>query len=531
MLKQSKEALNGDGSADILFSRFFDVSILDQDGNEIEPKNPVSVSIQYTDPVCIADANSSIVHFAENGIEVIHADTRLVGEGQEDEINVFEYMQGSFSGVGTIVESDALEDGQYFIVVGDNGHYYAMKNDGSMVEVTYYGQTKQVEAAPGTDENDLLWHVSSTGYGYYTFKAVNGNNYLSLQNGAVVNSQSANILVQHNSWDEGQSETGGYNLYHTPNPWDSGTWNPLCLGNWDNADHFYVGVAGSTPQRIKLYKYAMSSSSGEPPATNTYEGIEVNPSELDEWLMSLFDDMPIGYDGYHKTAEVYDYENRIYQIDFTAMSNAQGFASDIDIAFSVDMSNSMLFPSTLTEIGTIEMRQSVLESTLDKDQVYFVISDVASTATVNALFYDRGGRGEWYNGQYYTVPAGWRYEDASRYARVQRKAAHQTDAQANLDKLVQDYSGFKIQGTDTGFTLFIKQKTDIWTISIPVSLFTEIRITDSRTWKRVCIWHSIFWMLWPKSITAGSALAGTDLPKTSGTETTTITDAARMIIH
>ena len=190
--------------------------------------------------------------------------------------------------------------------------------------------------------------------------------------------------------------------------------------------------------------------------TNTYTGIEVNPSELDEWLMSLFDDMPVGDDGYHKTAEVYDYENRIYQIDFTAQSNAQGFASDIDIAFSVDMSNSMLFPSTMTSIGTIELKQSVLESTLEKDQVYFVISDVKGTATVNALYYDEGGRGEWYNGQYYTVPAGWRFEDASKYARGQRKAAHQTDSDANLDKYVEDYTGFKIQGTDTGFYTLYK---------------------------------------------------------------------------
>ena len=389
-LKQSKKALTveDEEKPDITFARFFDVTILDPSGKKIEPDDTVSVEIKYDDVVKVNGDRTLIVHFADDGIEVLGAKTKLEGQGKVGTANVFEYEQDSFSGVGTIVETDSLEDGQYFIVVGDNGNYYAMKNDGTPVKVTYYAQTKQVEAESGTDENDLLWNVSSAGYGYYTFKAVNGNNYLSLENGAVVVNQSKNILVQHNSWDETQNETGGYNLYHTPNPWDSSTWNPLCLGYWNNSSHFYVGDSGSEPQRIKLYKYAMSTSTGEPPATNTYSGIEVNPSELDEWLMSLFDDMPIGYDGYDKTAEVYDYENRIYQIDFTALSNAQGFASDMDIAFSVDMSNSMLFPSTLTEIGSIELRQSVLESALDKDQVYFVISDVKATATVNAVFYE-----------------------------------------------------------------------------------------------------------------------------------------------
>ena len=450
MLAQSKEVLDEDGKSEITFSRFFDVSIHNADGKEIEPENPVTVSIQYDEPLAAGDGETSIVHFAEDGIEVIEAEGRLEGSGEEGEINVFEYEQGSFSGVGTIIETDSLEDGQYFIVVGEGGSYYAMKNDGSLAPVTYYSQTKQVEATPGINENDLLWNVSSVGYGYYTFKAVNGDNYLSLQNGAVVNNQSANVRVQHNAWDESQNETGGYYLYHTPNPWVSSTWNPLRLGYWDNAGHFYVGGSGEEAQRIKLYKYAMSASSGEPPATDTYTGIEVNPSELDEWLMSLFDDMPIGYDGYHKSAEVYDYENRIYQVDLTALSNAQGFASDIDIAFSVDMSNSMLFPSTLTEIGTIELRQSVLENTLDKDEVYFVISDIKQTATVTAVFYENGV---------------WKHEDASKYARGQRN-------QNNTDVVVPDYSGYKIGGNDTGFytlykadpgyVAYIKNNGSVW---------------------------------------------------------------------
>ena len=453
MLEQAQAALNREEStaAAIRFSRFFDVTILDQEGRKIEPESPVAVTIRYADAIDMNHAKPMIVHFAEDGIEVIRANGRLEGDGQEGTINVFEYEQGSFSGIGTITESAVIEDGQYFVLVSSEGKQYALATDGRAVEVNYYHQTKQVTAKDGTDENSLLWNVRGVGYGYYTFTASNGNHITINDNGAV-SSASANILAQwvgYDPWTQG-SLGDGYNLYNAPNYFDENTWTSL---GFSDTDLSYV-VGGETPAHIKLARYSLvTSSSGQVPSVSTYTGREVNPSELDEWLMSLFDDMPVGYDGYHKTAEVYDYENRIYQIDFTAQSNAQGFASDIDLAFSVDMSNSMLFPSVLKEVGTIELKQSVLESTLTKGERYFVISDVKSTATVNAIYYDYS---KWK----------WMYEDASKYARHQRGGNNQDkEVGANTTYIAGpavDTGTYTLYKAEQGYVDYIDSNAPVW---------------------------------------------------------------------
>ena len=68
------------------------------------------------------------------------------------------------------------------------------------------------------------------------------------------------------------------------------------------------------------------------------------------WLEELQTrNIPLDGSATKKTAEVYDYQNRIYRVDFTSKANFETFAGNIDMAFCLDVSNSMYFPSALVE--------------------------------------------------------------------------------------------------------------------------------------------------------------------------------------
>ena len=119
-----------------------------------------------------------------------------------------------------------------------------------------------------------------------------------------------------------------------------------------------------------------------------------------------------------KTAEVEDYNNRIYQILLTAQSFMRTYQMDpVDVLFVVDQSNSMLFPSGLEPVAgkTVTLRldgwdnvRNMENLNLDKNQMYYIISDPQGTSTVWCI---------WYNGQ------SWMYQDASYYAKAKHENA------------------------------------------------------------------------------------------------------------
>lgn len=115
-----------------------------------------------------------------------------------------------------------------------------------------------------------------------------------------------------------------------------------------------------------------------------------------------------------KTAEVEDYNNRIYQILLQAESHMRKYEMDpVDVLFVVDQSNSMLFPSGLKDTGkviNVHKRgwynvNRLYDLGLDTSQVYYIISDPAATSTVYAV---------WHNG------STWLYQDASYYAKARQ---------------------------------------------------------------------------------------------------------------
>jgi len=116
---------------DISFARFFDIGIVDGEGNKIEPKTPVFVNIEYAESDS-AEINAAkdlhVVHFAENGTEV------LEGIGVNRDGTVMSYLQDGFSVTGTVVTNPAAND-QYMVLIEYEGNYYIVNNDGTLTNV------------------------------------------------------------------------------------------------------------------------------------------------------------------------------------------------------------------------------------------------------------------------------------------------------------------------------------------------------------------------------------------------------------
>ena len=140
---------------------------------------------------------------------------------------------------------------------------------------------------------------------------------------------------------------------------------------------------------------------------------------LNQWLQNLLDrQVPLNSKGCDKTAEVVDYENRIYRVDLTAQSSLVTFDGDIDLGFILDVSGSMQFPSKLTDKKADGTTLPYLvvnninngNSGLDTSQYYYLIADKAGTATVYRLFYGTYYENTWYG----SIPhTGWWAVDSS----------------------------------------------------------------------------------------------------------------------
>ena len=160
-LNEAAQALGMSDAEDISYARFFDISIL-RNGEEIEPESPVEVKIEYDDAPEISDgADLSIVHFADDGTEVI-ADVDVNNDATE-----IVYEQDSFSVTATIVADASAVDpvnkyGKTFALVAEyNGKYYTVQYDGSLREVTKSGNDV-------TANDFLMW----------TYVKLDGKNYL-----------------------------------------------------------------------------------------------------------------------------------------------------------------------------------------------------------------------------------------------------------------------------------------------------------------------------------------------------------------
>ena len=135
---------------------------------------------------------------------------------------------------------------------------------------------------------------------------------------------------------------------------------------------------------------------------NEKEGTDIE--SMRAWLTDLKNrNVPLNADGTKKTAEVYDYENRVYRVDLTAQSSLATFDGTIDLGFMIDVSGSMQFPSYLynatdvtglRDLSHINDTDGWWDNTtagqdwgLKTNHTYYIIADPNGTATVCYLYY------------------------------------------------------------------------------------------------------------------------------------------------
>lgn len=174
-LNCAADALNKDDTETISFARFFDIEIL-RNGEKIEPSLPVEVKIEYDNaPEVASGEDLSIVHFANDGIEVID-DVELNSDASE-----ITYEQDSFSVTATLVTTKEppapsvypnrpLAWKEYALIAEYNGEYYTVEYDGSLKKVKLSGNSI-------TADRLLMWIFANEGGNYYLRSIAEGYDY------------------------------------------------------------------------------------------------------------------------------------------------------------------------------------------------------------------------------------------------------------------------------------------------------------------------------------------------------------------
>ena len=176
-----------------------------------------------------------------------------------------------------------------------------------------------------------------------------------------------------------------------------------------NADSLPIPFNGS--KLVAYFKqnpnYVVPDSEKEP---SSFE-------DMTDWLNDLTTNhVPLDESATQKTAEVYDYENRIYRVDIKSRANFRTFNGNVDMAFCMDVSNSMYFPSKLVPTASSNhgnplpiyqinsetgwwSNKGWLDQSRGWNNPYYLIADQSNTATVFKVYYQDGN---------------WKAQDASR---------------------------------------------------------------------------------------------------------------------
>ena len=190
-LSDTRAAMDIEELHQITFARYFDIEIRN-DGEKVEPKKPVKVKIEYADAVNkYADDDLSIVHFADDGTEVI-SEVALSEDHKE-----IVYEQSSFSVTGTIVTTPQ-NNSSYAVIVKYGNLYYVVETDGTLLEADYDPAANTVKL-----DYPLLWT-------YTTDRGADGGTYRNIR-----------IRTQASHFDGQQLPDGFYYRYIDPNT-DSG---------------------------------------------------------------------------------------------------------------------------------------------------------------------------------------------------------------------------------------------------------------------------------------------------------------------
>ena len=215
-------------------------------------------------------------------------------------------------------------------------------------------------------------------------------------------------------------------------PWDQGyNQNKWIFDHWElNGEALDKNAYGQNintnmldiPFNSSVLKAVFKVNPNYVTPDNEKEGRTIDKAELDAWLEALENkELPLDRSGCKKTAEVYDYENRIYRVDLTSKASLQTFAGTIDLGFIIDVSASMNFPSSVIESDDVanhaaQRISSINDTTggswyalrtrgddwgLSRGKTYYIIADPHNTATSCELYWS-------------TTDNAWRLCDASQ---------------------------------------------------------------------------------------------------------------------
>ena len=442
------------------FARFFDVSIV-KDGKKIEPTEPVEVKITYLDPVELTqDTALKVVHFAENGTEIIEIETT------ETSVTEIAYEQNGFSVIGTVAETNAYgwptaASGQYVMLLQDGDDYYAVAHDGTLRKVYYLNGTVSFMGQGTTTLSYLdeyLWNyevVSSTRHtARLSTCGADPINYIDPYFGilpqnsdtpdAVIGSAQRTLYISN-----GKIYAAYYGVQYTLSA-EGGTLHRTTMSAEDASPIYFASLESFT---------ADSSESEQ------YDFIDINVL-IDKWKSEMTQDLVVD-----KTAEVCDYENRIYQVDLMASSGYHIISPALALEFVVDASRSMFFPENLHRVQvngsdyTYTTRAGLRNffTQLDvsqRDTVFYVITDKNNAATNWAVFYHDADKLTVYrNGS--NMASGWYYTDASWFYAPDDYSRNYPDKGGDYCyPLYTDYTNFADNKLNDGYIYTADEKVE-----------------------------------------------------------------------
>ncbi|MBQ1411515.1 MAG: VWA domain-containing protein [Oscillospiraceae bacterium] len=182
----------------IAFARFFDLTIRDEKGRELEPEAAVNVRFNYDEQLDLSLGQEMyVVHFADAGAELIETDLSrpLDAAGEETEGTCVVFQQDSFSITGTVLTDEKLVtditsihygfpqmSASYYVTFdadadgdGEN-ETYAMGYGGVVEEVSYDTDGK-IHFNTGVNDNRTIadewfdsfnWYYNNSAYFYNT---------------------------------------------------------------------------------------------------------------------------------------------------------------------------------------------------------------------------------------------------------------------------------------------------------------------------------------------------------------------------
>ena len=413
---QTIEALSADhDDKDYLvglnYARFFDVSIINKEGQKIEPETPVKVEIHYVDPIEVAKNDSlKVIHFAELETEIIPIETT------DEPIEDIVYAQNGFSVIGTVAETNAygwptVSNSQYVMLLQDGEDYYAVAHDGTLRKIYYLNGTVAFMGEGTTDINYLdeyLWNYSVVSSTRHTARlstyGTDTVNYIDPYYG-VLHAETPDTVISSSQRNLYISNGKVYASYY-------GTSYTLSV-----EDGILHRTTLDAEDASPIYFASLESFTADSSESEQYDFIDINVL-IDKWKSEMTQDLVVD-----KTAEVCDYENRIYQVDLMASSGYHIISPALALEFVVDASRSMFFPENLYKVqmngnDVTYSNMSGLRTffnNLDasqRDTAYYVITDKNDKATNWAVFYHDASKLTVYRNNS-VMSSGWYYTDAS----------------------------------------------------------------------------------------------------------------------